>query len=113
MRAPPAWLRRAERRGSNDCVVSCDPSHVYHHLSCPASSGASSNPWSFQDGRRLGLLDRPVKPGDDSLEFGTAPGAPLPTLLTSEPEHVQHQGVALLLELRRVDESPLRDRARP
>src|SRR5258707_7939145 len=67
--------------------------------SWPRLSRASTSFWpsfSKQD------VDGRDKPGhdDDVVRY-------------SQPEHVQYQRVALLLELRRVDESSLRDRARP
>src|SRR5258708_13041443 len=44
---------------------------------------------------------------------GTSPAMTMTSCTTSQPEHVEHQRVALLLEFRRVDETRPRDRARP
>src|SRR5258708_17781287 len=67
--------------------------------SCPRLSRASTSFWpsfSKQD------VDGRDKPGhdDDVVRY-------------SQPEHVEHQRVALLLELRRVHEPRARDRAWP
>src|SRR5262249_48254793 len=57
------------------CVGKCSP---HAPLSCPASSGASSIPETAAlEPIRRGVLDRPVKPGDDN--GNRSPLAPLPS----------------------------------